>query len=231
MAENHNVSDDTLDLDITDDLTVEDANEPSTSNIVKTENEIMEITTVNANTCNESEWKVVPSRKKKNLYNVQFELRNGPRVYLVYRTFNAECCDWNPFNSRFLLRIPFAVPLEPEATKYTYAAAQFYVRRPDVLFSLDLHPRYLSFFDVNKLRLERNFFKIPIIKSEEGMPNIEKGKILGFLYVTEKWHKHMYRGKLGPSLYCALCNEVGHEARKCSKSKPITAWKPQKIEF
>jgi len=174
---------------------------------------------------NGNDWKVVSSCKKKNLYSVQFELRNGPRVYLVYRTFNAECCEWNPLNSRFLLHIPFTVPPERNICEYTYAAAQFYTWRADVMFSLDLHPQYLLYFDATNLRFELNFLKIPLVKDVDDLPMIEKGQILGFLYVTEKWYKHAHRGKLGPSLYCALCNSLGHEARKCCKNAPVTAWK------
>jgi len=170
-------------------------------------------------------WRVVRKKPRHiNPYKEQYQLVIRNHVYVTYRALNGECCDWNPYYSRFLSKVPFNTPIKTQRQYYVYPGAQFFIHSPRITFSVDLHPKFSSILVSREVIMRHNLLHIPIREPRGEISDFKRGDILAYLYVSEKWNKRTSHDQLGPSLYCARCNDSGHEARNCREPKPCTAW-------
>jgi len=148
-------------------------------------------------------------------YRYQLELQVRGRPLLLFEAYSSECCVWQPGKGRILLYIPRACRHERSKEWYVYPAMRLFPGQAKLMFNLELASKFKGVFDASTCNFAENFLQVAYRRARKKGIVMAKGILFGYLYIHELWEEHPANIHTGQSLYCPICEKVGHVASNC----------------
>jgi len=148
-------------------------------------------------------------------YRYQLELRVRDRPLLLMEAYSNEYCVWQPGKGRILLYVPRTCMHERTKEWYVYPAMRIFPGQARLIFNLQLTPNFRGVFDPSTLNFAENFLQVAYRRSRKNGVKLKRKTLWGHLYVHEYWEEYPTNQCTGESLYCPICERVGHTASNC----------------
>jgi len=148
-------------------------------------------------------------------YRYQLELKVRNRPLLLLEAYSNEYCKWQPGKGRILLYVPRTCMHERTKEWYVYPAMRIFPGQARLVFNLQLTPKFRGVFDPTTLNFAENFLQVAYRRSRQRGIKLKRGALWGYLYVHEWWEEYPTNQYTGESLYCPICERVGHMASNC----------------
>ena len=148
-------------------------------------------------------------------YRYQLELRVRDRPLLLMEAYSNEYCAWQPGKGRILLYVPRTCMHERTKEWYVYPAMRIFPGQARLIFNLQLTPNFRGVFDPSTLNFAENFLQVAYRRNRKKGVKLNRKTLWGHLYVHEWWEEYPANQSTGESLYCPICERVGHTASNC----------------
>jgi len=148
-------------------------------------------------------------------YRYQLELKVRDRPLLLLEAYSNEYCVWQPGKGRILLYVPRTCMHERTKEWYVYPAMRIFPGQARLIFNLQLTPKFRGAFDAGTLNFAENFLQVAYRRNRRNGIKLNRGTLWGHLYVHEFWEEYPTNQCTGESLYCPICERVGHTASNC----------------
>jgi len=148
-------------------------------------------------------------------YRYQLELKVRDRPLLLLEAYSNEYCVWQPGKGRILLYVPCTSIHERTKEWYVYPAMRIFPGQARLMFNLQLTPRFRGVFDASTLNFAENFLQVAYRRNRKKGAKLTRGALWGYLYIHEMWEEYPTNQCTGESLYCPICERVGHTASNC----------------
>jgi len=148
-------------------------------------------------------------------YRYQLELKVRDRPLLLLEAYSNEYCMWQPGKGRILLYVPRTCMHERTKEWYVYPAMRIFPGQARLVFNLQLTSKFRGVFDPSTLNFAENFLQIAYRRNRRDGIKLNRGTLWGYLYVHEMWEEYPTNQSTGESLYCPICERVGHTASHC----------------
>jgi len=149
-------------------------------------------------------------------YRHQLELRVRDRPLLLLEAYSNEYCVWQPGKGRILLYVPRTSMHERTKEWYVYPAMRIFPGHTRLMFNLQLTANFRGIFDPSTLTFAENFLQVAYRRNRKKGTKLKKGNLWGYLYIHEIWDEYPTNQYMGESLYCPICERVGHVASNCN---------------